>query len=391
MRTGNLSVKSTVCAYALFLAACGGDTTGGSGIMPGIGGNGGGGGGGNGGAVAASSSLALFAGDNTAPGGSSDGTGTAARFDAPVGIATDTQGNVFVSDSGNDTIREITPSVAGGVVTTLAGTAGEVGSTDTLIGPPHFFSPVGVATDATGNLYVADSGNGTIRKIVVGSGVVTTLAGTAGGFGNADDTGAAATFAFPLGVGTDSANNVYVADAQNSNIRKITPAGVVTTLAGPTGVAGTVGTTDANGTSASFNSPSGVAVDSAGNVFVADTFNHTIRKITPAGDVTTFAGTALNIGASDGAGAVARFNSPRGLAIDGSGNLYVADSGNNTIRKITPTGVVSTIAGVAGQPGFQMGTLPGRLTLPDGVAVNGTSLYIVMSNCDCVVVLANRP
>ncbi|HMH18471.1 MAG TPA: hypothetical protein VK572_10040 [Burkholderiales bacterium] len=395
MRTKkSLSVECMVCVCALLLAACGGDTTGGSGIGPGIGGSGsGGGGGGNGGAVAAGSSLALFAGDNTASAGSNDGTGTAARFSAPTGIATDIQGNVFVADSANETIREITPSVAGGIVTTLSGVAGETGSTDTLIAAPHFFNPGGVATDTVGNLYVADSLNGTIRKIVVGSGVVTTLAGTAGTFGNTDDTGGAATFEFPLGVGTDSAHNVYVADFSNNNIRKVTPAGVVSTLAGPAGDVNVnvTGTTDANGTSARFDGPSGVAVDSTGNVFVADTGNNTIRKITPAGDVTTFAGSALAAGSSDGTGTAARFLNPRGLAIDSLGNLYVADSGNGTIRKITPTGVVTTIAGVAGQQGFQMGTLPGRLNAPVGVAVSGTSLYVVISILNCVVVLANRP
>jgi sugar lactone lactonase YvrE len=291
-----------------------------------------------------------------------------------------------VADTVNDTVRQITPS---GVVTTLAGAAGQTGSADTVGGPARFSGPEGVATDGAGNVYVADGGNGTIRKIA--SGAVTTLAGTAGVFGNADGTGAAATFEFPMGVGTDSANNVYVADAQNHNIRKVTPAGVVTTLAGPAGVVGLGGTTDANGNSARFNGPSGVAVDSAGNVFVADTGNHTIRKITPAGDVTTFAGTALTSGSSDGTGTAARFSFPSGLAIDGSGNLYVADSGNGTIRKITPTGVVTTIAGVAGQAGFQMGTLPGRLTGPVGVAVSGTSLYIVLQTLNCVVVLTNRP
>ena len=165
----------------------------------------------------------------------------------------------------------------------------------------------------------------------------TTLAGKAS-IGSDDGTGSAARFYFPTGVATDSSGNVYVADANNHTIRKVTPAGVVTTLAG---LAGNSGSADGTGSAARFHSPNGVATDSSGNVYVADTGNHTIRQITPAGVVTTLAGLAGSSGSTDGPGSAARFYYPEGVATDSSGNVYVADTVNDTIRKITPAGVVT--------------------------------------------------
>jgi len=265
--------------------------------------------------------------------GNADGTGVAARFNSPRGVATDSAGNVYVADSNNNTIRKITPA---GAVSTLAGTAGVGGSADDTGAAARFYFPEGVATDSAGNVYVADSNNNTIRKITP-AGAVSTLAGTVGVGDSADDTRAAVSFNFPRGVATDSAGNVYVADTFNHTIRKITPAGVVTTLAGTAGV---TGSTDGTGAAASFNRPVGVATDSAGNVYVADSFNDTIRKITPAGAVSTLAGTAGVTGSTDATGAAASFNFPQGVATDSAGNVYVADSNNSTIRKITPAGAV---------------------------------------------------
>ena len=260
--------------------------------------------------------------------GSTDGTGAAARFFYPYGVAVDSSDNVYVADSDNHTIRKITP---GGVVTTLAGTAGSRGNIDATGAVARFNTPIGVAVDSSDNVYVADADNQTIRKITPG-GVVTTLAGTAGSFGSTDGTGAAARFFYPYGVAVDSSNNVYVADIGNQTIRKITALGVVTTLAG---TAGSSGSTDGPGTTtALFNRPSSVAVDSSDNVYVADTYNNTIRKITPGGVVTTLAGTAGSSGSDDGTGAAARFYTPRGVAVDSRGNVYVADTYNHTIRKI---------------------------------------------------------
>ena len=278
--------------------------------------------------------------------GSADGTGSAARFNSAYGVAVDSAGNVYVADTGNDTIRKITPA---GVVTTLAGTAGQFGSADGTGSAARFEFPEGVAVDSAGNVYVADTINDTIRKITP-AGVVTTLADMAGQVGSADGTGSAARFDYPTGVAVDSAGNVYVADDGNDTIRKITPAGVVTTLAG---MAGQVGSADGTGSAARFAYPEGVAVDSAGNVYVADTGNDTIRKITPAGVVTTLAGTPGQAGSADVTGSAARFDDPTGVAVDSAGNVYVAGVGIFPIRKITPAGVVTTLAGgiVIASPG----------------------------------------
>ena len=294
--------------------------------------------------------------------GSADGTGAAAQFKNPQGVGVDAAGNAYVADTGSNTIRKITPA---GVVSTLAGLAGSAGTTNGTSGDPRtarFHSPSGVAVDTAGNLYVADSANYTIRKIS-SLGVVTTLAGSVVG-GYLDGTGTAAQFELFSSLAVDQDGNVYVADSSNSTIRKITPLGVVTTLAGRAGYSGF---TDATGTAARFFWPQGVAVDATGTVYVAD--YHTIRKITPLGVVTTLAGSAGLSGATDGTGSAARFNNPKDVAVDAVGNLFVADTDNHTIRKVTSAGVVTTVAGRTGVQGFQPGPLPGGLNAPQGLAL----------------------
>jgi streptogramin lyase len=212
------------------------------------------------------------------------------------------------------------------MVTTLAGSAGQQGSADGVGAAARFTNPFGVAADSAGNVYVADYNNGTIRKITA-AGVVTTLAGSAGQFGSADGVGAAARFHLPVGVATDSAGNVYVADFFNSTIRKITPAGVVTTLAGS---AGQPGSDDGVGAAARFAYPNGVATDSAGNVYVADT--GTIRKITPVGAVTTIAGVPGLIGTESGSGSLARFASA-GIVVAPDGSIFVSNFGSFSIQR----------------------------------------------------------
>ena len=260
--------------------------------------------------------------------GSDDGTGPAASFNTPYGIAADAAGNVYIADSANSIIRKITPA---GVVSTLAGSRGVFLSADGTGSAASFNNPVGVAVDATGNVYVADTFNNTIRRVTQ-AGVVTTLAGTAGVRGSADGTGAAASFNNPVGIPVDGTGDLYVADELNQTIRKVTAAGVVTTVAGS---AGLIGATNGTGPAARFSDPVEVTIDGSGNLYVSDQSNDTIRKITAAGVVTTLAGTAGLTGTADGTGATARFDHPVGIAIHGFGPLYVSDNRNNTIRKIT--------------------------------------------------------
>ncbi len=281
--------------------------------------------------------------------GSADGTGNAARFNYPSSAAVDSSGNLYVADYGNNTIRKITSS---GVVTTIAGASGQAGSANGTGNTARFDHPISTSIDSSGNIYVADHVGHTIRKIT-SSGVVTTIAGLAGQPGSTDGTGNAARFNYPNSATVDSSGNLYVADYGNNTIRKITSSGVVTTIAGASGQAGSA---DGTGNAARFDHPISTSLDSSGNIYVADHVGHTIRKITSSGVVTTIAGLAGQSGSADGTGNAARFNYPSSAAVDSSGNLYVADYGNNTIRKITSSGVVTTIAGASGQAGSADGT-----------------------------------
>jgi sugar lactone lactonase YvrE len=348
--------------------------------------------------------------------GNLDGIGGAARFDNPKGVAIDRAGNVYVADTYNETIRKITPA---GMVTTLAGSPGIVGSTDGRGSAARFSRPSGVATGSGGTVYVADTDNHTIRKITP-TGTVTTVAGLAGAFGDADGTGAAARFDHPRGVAIDSGGNVYVLDgsrrgsSDSGSLRKIDTAGMVTTLADAAGRAiffdepaavatdggGNVYVTDqgklrkitpagvetnvsdavgshvasADGIRIWESFFSGVATDSGGNVYGSDTRNHLIRKITPEGVVTTMAGSASTRGSADGTGSAARFGSPEGMATDIDGNVYVADSETSSIRKITPAGVVTTLAGSRAD-GVRRAV---SFDFPSGVATDrGGNVYVL--------------
>ncbi len=300
--------------------------------------------------------------------GTTDGTGSAARFNTPYGVVVDASGNAFVTDAANHTVRKVTSS---GVVTTLAGSAGGSGTSDGTGSAARFFGPTGLAIDASGNLYVADSNNNIVRKLT-SSGVVTTLAGSPGVAGTSDGTGTAAQFNGPIGIGLDPMGNMYVADRSNSTIRKITSVGVVTTLAGSASATGSV---DGTGTAARFSYPNGLTVNTSGEIFVA---NGSIRKITQGGVVTTAAGNLAATGAVDAVGSAARFFYPRGLTVDPSGNVYVADMGNHTIRKITASGAVTTFAGSAGATGSVDGVgTAGRFFGPFGIALdNSGNLYV---------------
>jgi uncharacterized repeat protein (TIGR01451 family) len=302
------------------------------------------------------------------------------------------------------------------MVSTLAGSTN--GYAEGTGATAQFSSPRGLGVDAAGNVYVADHSNSRIRKITP-AGVVTTLAGGEQGF--ADGIGSAAKFDAPNSLAVDAAGNVYVADAGNNRIRKITPAGLVSTIAGDggstilsqplgvgvdaagnvyvadannsrirkisalgalstlagstTGGPGSAGYADGTGDAAKFSTPNGVVIDGNGNIYVSDAGNRLIRKITPAGVVSTLAGSVE--GYADGAGTAARFENLTGPAIDASGNIYIGDIGNNRIRKITPAGLVSTVAGSVSQ-----GTLDGpvetaQFANPYAIAVDAAgNLYV---------------
>ena len=212
-------------------------------------------------------------------------------------------------------------------VSTVAGVS-MLGSADAVGANASFNYPSGIVADSSGNLFIADTGNSKIRKITP-AGVVSTIAGGDSN-GSTDAVGTDASFNFPSGIAIDSNNNLFVTDAGNNKIRKITPSGVVSTIAG----SGLSGSTDAVGTDASFFYPSGITVDSSDNLFITDFTSSKIRKITPAGVVSTIAGGAIS-GSTDGVGTDASFNHPVGITIDSNNNLFVADSSSNTIRKIS--------------------------------------------------------
>lgn len=295
--------------------------------------------------------------------GVADGTGTDARFRAPYGLALDPAGNLYVADWSNSAIRKITPT---GTVTTVvirdvgAAAAAGVG----LI--------TSIAIDPAGNLYAADQVRRVVRRFAP-DGSVTTIAGTLDGFGHADGVGPVAQFDSLHGAALDRQGNFYTAGL--SAIRKVTPAGVVTTIAGsPT----ETGSADGPAASARFFQPFALTVDGADNVYVADSYNHTIRKITPTGAVSTLAGAARQEGSADGTGSAARFSYPSGLKADGAGNLYVADSGNNTIRLVTADGTVTTLAGRSRVVGSDDGLdEAARFNSPADLALDGAgNLYI---------------
>ncbi len=313
--------------------------------------------------------------------GSADGTGAEARFSSPSGIATDGT-NLYVTDSLNHTIRKVV--IATGAVTTLAGKATPAGKAPTIGGfsdgtreAARFDVPLGIATDGT-RLYVTDKENQAIRKIVIGTGEVMTLAGRPPvPIGSGDGRGAAARFNLPAGITTEG-TTIYVADKDHHTIRKVVIAtGAVRTLAGK---AGEWGAADGTGAKARFSSPSGIATDGT-HLYVTDFHNHTIRKVAIAtGAATTLAGKAGSPGAEDGRGEKARFKGPSGIATDGT-HLYVTDSNNHTIRKVViATGEVTTLAGRAGSAGSEDGAgTAARFRLPAGIATAGTNLYVADS------------
>ena len=309
--------------------------------------------------------VTTIAGDGNV--GFKDGAGNAAEFNSPNGIGVDGAGNCYVADALNSRIRKITPD---GQVSTFAGdgtkTFKEGNGTAAA-----FYNPNGVAVTANGVVYVADAGNNRIRKITAMADV-STLAGD--GFqGFKEGAGNQAEFKIAQGVALDAAGNVYVADSYNSSIRKITPAGEVSTLAGN----GTYGFQDGTGSAARFSYPPSLTVDAAGFIYVADNGNNSIRRVSPAGEVVTLAGDGTQ-GFQDGPGPMAKFRDVSGVADAGHGYILVTDFLNFRIRQISPTGIVSTIAG-DGTEGFKDGVGPNaEFSNPLGITVDHLgNIYVV--------------
>lgn len=282
--------------------------------------------------------VTLLAGGKGIP-GSVDGPGSDARFQNPGGLALDPSGNLLVADTGNHTIRRVAPD---GTVTTLAGAAGLPGATNAVGALARFNAPFGIAVLSSGSVYggayIADALNHTIRFLAT-DGTVSTYAGSAGQPGSTDATGSSARFNQPNGLALSASGTLYVADYGNSCLRAIASSGQVSTLAG---LAGTTGYGDGTGSAARFNLPVGVTLDASGNLWVADTFNHAVRRITTAGVVTVIAGSGTS-GNADGTGTSALFYQPCGITLGPAGNLVVADTRNRLLRLLTPAGVTTTL------------------------------------------------
>lgn len=358
--------------------------------------------------------ITLFAG-SLQRAGSRDGAGAVAQFNGPTGVAQDSAGNAYVADTGNHTIRRIAPD---GTVTTWAGTAGQSGSADGAATSARFSSPRGLAIDAAGSLYVADAGNHTIRRIGP-NGAVTTIGGAAGQAGTVDGSAATARFQSPIDVAVDGSGNLYV--VAGNAVRKVAPDGAVSTFrpagsipltavtvdaagnvfiaeGNPSGSPGTVRRYSGGGQLLSWGAaadggvnvpfPVGLAADVAGNVYVASSglqpfspgisfSSRAILKITPSGQVSTVAGAENDARTTDGPSAVARFRDPRGVSVGADGRIVVTETDSSAVRQISAQGVVSTLAGGLGD-GFvdgQGGTA--RFYAPDGLAVGADGTLFV--------------
>ena len=321
-----------------------------------------------GGAVAPNGQTSLLAG-TVGTAGYQDGTGNGAKFNNPIGMTMGPDGNIYVADAAGQRIRKVTPA---GVVTTFAGT-GVAGDNNGPASQATFNAPWGLCFDAAGNMYVAEYLNHLVRKITPG-GIVSNYAGN-GTAGFADAAAGAqltAQFNCPTGLVADALGNVYVADLGNYRVRKIAPDGTVTTVAG----SATRGYVDAQGSSAQFSSPETVDFDPQGNLIVADKYNNAIRKITPNGTVSTLAG-QLTAGYVNATGTSAKFNLPSAATADAAGNIYVTDFTNNCVRKIDQAGAVTTLSGTTAAGSANGAGSAATFNSPYVIAMDGSgNLYI---------------
>jgi hypothetical protein len=321
--------------------------------------------------------LAAFAGDGIGGYSGDGGPAASAELNTPEGLAVDGTGNVYIADYYNSRVRKVATS---GTISTAAGngTSGLSGDGGAATGA-ELASPYGAAIDASGNLYVSDYHNSDVRKITP-AGVISSIVDSSGTVGYAGDGGAAASAKLdgPKGLAIDASGNLYIADSYNQRIRKVTPAGIISTVAGN----GTAGYSGDNGaaTNAELNYPSGVAVDASGNLYIADQNNNRIRKVTPAGTITTLAGTGTAGYSGDGGGAtVAELKSPSSVAVDASGDIFIADSGNQRVRMLTPGTIIATVAGTGaqGSAGSGLAAIDAPLNGPASVAVDASgNLYV---------------
>ena len=327
--------------------------------------------------------ITTVAGNGTNGYSGDGGVATNAELNYPFGVAMDTTGNLFIADDGNERIRKVGPN---GIITTVAGngTNGYSGDGGAATNAKLNY-PSGVAVDAIGNLFIADYGNNRIRKVGI-NGIITTVAGNgAGGYSGDGGVATNAKLNYPFDVAVDTTGNLFIADNDNERIRKVGTNGIITTVAG-NGAGGYSGDGGA-ATNAKLNSPFGVAVDTTGNLFIADRYNQCIRKVGTNGIINTVAGNGYGAGtyygnySGDGGAATnAELNDPSGVAVDTTGNLFIADEGNNRIRKVGTNGIIATVAGngTSGYYGDGGAATNAELNYPIDVAVDTTgNLFIV--------------
>lgn len=328
--------------------------------------------------------ISTVAGDGLGGYHGDGGPATSAELWAPLCVALDGNGNLYIADTNNNVVRKMTP---GGTISTVAGSGASGYSGDG--GPATSATlnfPSGIALDGAGNVYIADTENNVIRKVTA-AGTITTLAGT-GKAGYSGDHGQAtsAELNAPWGLTLDTAGDLYIADSSNNLIRRVAPTGTITSVAG-TGKAGYSGDSGP-AISATLHTPSGVTLDTAGDLYIADMGNAVIRKVTAGGSITTVAGTGkAGYSGDNGPATSAELAGPMGVAVDGSGNIYIAIQGNQAVRKVTPGGTISTVAGIGllGYSGNGGPATSARLWAPGGVTLDGSGGFYIADTLNNVI------